>query len=176
VAKSPSGPGTKDHKTCRVTSEEMYFVLVSSPLSIVFCLRSSPARLSVTSFSLSLDLLIEIWGGENPRDTCAKACSLMFSAQCIVNLTLGCYPSLLEFKELVTTRKPPRLGSSIPYRGNLNQLARRDKLLEVGCRGLCHPLKSLGGKSRLMLKQSSVTTVVLYRMQLSIVYHLDLQI
>jgi hypothetical protein len=43
-----------------------YLVIVSSSLSIVFCLRSSSMRLSVTSFSLSFDSLVEI-GGVTPR-------------------------------------------------------------------------------------------------------------
>lgn len=42
-------------------------VLASSSLSIVFCLRSSSMRLTVTSFSLSVDSLVAI-GGVTPRN------------------------------------------------------------------------------------------------------------
>jgi hypothetical protein len=43
-----------------------HLVLDSSSLSIVFCRRSSSMRVTVTSFSLSLDSVVEM-GGVTPR-------------------------------------------------------------------------------------------------------------
>jgi hypothetical protein len=52
---------------CVLKEMSTHRVLASSSLSIVFCLRSSSMRLTVTSFSLSVDSLVAI-GGVTPRN------------------------------------------------------------------------------------------------------------
>ena len=57
-----------DEKIKRVLRERRtHRVLASSSLSMVFCLRSSSIRLTVTSFSRSVDSLVAI-GGVTPRN------------------------------------------------------------------------------------------------------------